>query len=1495
MQVKLFTISLGTTIPIEDLYDTIVEVELVDNVTAGTHAGLVVSVANAALLNTLPIDGVPQVLQLFYITAPVIIVKIQHETDLNIDDITLEINRIYSYTRDDTVFMENNYKPLHNFYNGSGNIENDIHYNSPFTTPLLNLNTASTIDTELQFSYDSSINIIFTDETNPVRLVNSRWILGENGKTATIADRSSTKDTNTYSDENFYRVSLIPEYKSIPAVHFQGMFDGGILSAGGYRYYFRYLSADGAETDICEESRLVEVHKGDKPTNSVGDEAGNEPTNLYNLFELTNLDDSFYAIRVYYTISRGELNSSYQSFKISTPYVIKDGVCEIIHSGYEDIVAEDSAALGVVYSDISNARTVGASNNRLLIANTDVGDLYSREQAIKAASCSISESTFDIKHGVKVDSEQNQNYSNPLFTYDKLGYWRGETYELGVVFVSGKGESVVYPLHGIDNFAGDAVYNTNLVGDTSSAFYAEGENSLGVYRTKDSLTGMWSIDEDDVVFQGVNLRVKIDALLEGDDLQYTGFYFVRRIRKRDKIAQGILTPTAAIPTINSIYPETANASAGNWLGVGVTTDEFKDNITSVPAPNCLMPFGTESFSDNTDDPNDANVRVGLGRSADFVVKAPIMDYNDLKAWAFYSPDTDTAPVESATMFDGSRFGINVRGDSIRTSYENVKPEENYLIAKYQPYYLKLDGEFLDAENYSWKYPVEAQYAGTGAFNPGNRSFSAMMDRHLFIWQNNPVDANPDYAWYIDGDIGDDENVFNTGSDFASFKPAVKGVPRDAEPDLPPTGQEPLPKLDSYMQESHAPGSAVNYGRYVGIKIPNYEVGLGFLNVPATYKTEEQKTNVYTNRNYKHSLDTTAFTTDTTYSYGAIAELYYSTVASPISGRSWEQRYLADEDSPYRSISRRYSLDEYEVGAEDVYVDLYGGDCYLGLQWKQIWSPLGISEFPHVNNMDPFRPDRRALGLLNYGFAIPIPAQSNHNFNVRSKERFNDTEYNLLHKDRSYLPVKSLIRGDRLVETGKFNFGYDTSGQVAVNKFKLNSNTPYIKVSYPNRVYVSEPGVESAFWNGFTVFNGLNFKDYNSEYGSITRVYVLNNFTYFVLHHGVVQVGVNERSMISTDTGGIFTDNYDVLAIKSNVVSDKYGSQHLRSIVGSISTLYGVDAIKKKVWKLTQKGSSIISDFKVQSLVTSIIDNYQQQAADLDGVFDIYSTYDVLKNDILFTFTVADQDGISISSRTLVYNETLGIWVTETDDTRNFFFLSNEERYSFSSVVDKETIYKYYREEPTVPIIYYNKFYGNTYPTELSFNVLENPTGFKLFENLFLVGTKAVPDEVIYKLEDVEDEKVQLIIPYTNVAYDSGHVIDGIAGEYVLTTTSDMIYTQNQEPLSKGDLISVVDQFGLINYFTCMSYSASSKKIYIDKRLNLNISSTLTIGYRAPIRLANAAYEDGFAKVSCRIHEKNNPSKLSAPRGKWANIGLKYEGMSPLYLERAITTYTISNS
>jgi hypothetical protein len=76
-----------------------------------------------------------------------------------------------------------------------------------------------------------------------------------------IADRTGTKDSNIYSDDDWDRVALIQNtnypVKVVDAFGFKVL--GGYLRGGGYRYYFKYSTQEGNTTEILYESPLIPI------------------------------------------------------------------------------------------------------------------------------------------------------------------------------------------------------------------------------------------------------------------------------------------------------------------------------------------------------------------------------------------------------------------------------------------------------------------------------------------------------------------------------------------------------------------------------------------------------------------------------------------------------------------------------------------------------------------------------------------------------------------------------------------------------------------------------------------------------------------------------------------------------------------------------------------------------------------------------------------------------------------------------------------------------------------------------------------------------------------------------------------------------------------------------------------------------------------------------------------------------------------------------------
>ena len=89
------------------------------------------------------------------------------------------------------------YNPLRNLKKSDDQIDDFTVSNSQ-----LKLDLENPIDIECQSSYDGSTNLIFNDDKNPPRLINTRFTPMENN-TYKIINRIGNNDTNIYDDEQF--------------------------------------------------------------------------------------------------------------------------------------------------------------------------------------------------------------------------------------------------------------------------------------------------------------------------------------------------------------------------------------------------------------------------------------------------------------------------------------------------------------------------------------------------------------------------------------------------------------------------------------------------------------------------------------------------------------------------------------------------------------------------------------------------------------------------------------------------------------------------------------------------------------------------------------------------------------------------------------------------------------------------------------------------------------------------------------------------------------------------------------------------------------------------------------------------------------------------------------------------------------------------------------------------------------------------------------------
>lgn len=422
-----------------------------------------------------------------------------------------------------------------------------------FVTSEFNFSIEHPVEILSQSSYDGSVNLILNDGINQPRLINSRFSpLGKNKYQ--IVDRKGDNDTNIYDQGEQFDIdtSLYKRTNYIPKLIYYGTFLSGDLPIGNYHFYFKYMDADGNETDFIAESGLISVF------------IGNEPQNIYSGFRqessykgvsllLTNLDISYQYISVYFTRATSDIreNKVTSAYKINQKYIINSAnSCSIKVTGYETIDEITNEEINPIYQVVDSAETQTTCNNRLFLGNISKPDINYKELtdiSLRFVPEVITED-YDISKKVNAEyqpqSEYNNSYYNSKFIYDKVGYWPGEMYRFGIVYIlSNHTLSPVFNVRGADLFDKTNEYynpgfgtednreyisyheDTNLIIATN-ANSKHLENVKGVVRIKD--------DSEATNYQIYSIKFKLqhseECIKQLKKLSIKGFFFVRQRR-----------------------------------------------------------------------------------------------------------------------------------------------------------------------------------------------------------------------------------------------------------------------------------------------------------------------------------------------------------------------------------------------------------------------------------------------------------------------------------------------------------------------------------------------------------------------------------------------------------------------------------------------------------------------------------------------------------------------------------------------------------------------------------------------------------------------------------------------------------------------------------------------------------------------------------------------------------------------------------------------------
>lgn len=357
------------------------------------------------------------------------------------------------------------YNPLRNYRLSSDTVINGELVEAGSIVDLdtdgFNFSLNNPLEIDAQSSYDGSVNLIFNDNRNIPRLVNSRFSVLQNN-TYEVVDRIGNNDTNLYDSEQFdLDTSLYKRVNTIPTITFNSVLPSGNLKVGNYVIYIKYADADGNETDFVGESGIISCFiGGDRDPFSIDGGFRDQLASKSISLTVSNIDSSYDYIKVYYTRSTSDVDSNrvVTAHEIDRKFPVRNNSCNVIITGSEETKDIPVSDINIQYSIIDKAKSQTVCQNMLFLGNSckpdmmykDLSDISLRLLPYLIESDSerfIGKTSYDYSD--LSDQSYSHEYYNTLNIYNKVGYWNEEIYRFGVVYIMKDGSlSPVYNIRG---------------------------------------------------------------------------------------------------------------------------------------------------------------------------------------------------------------------------------------------------------------------------------------------------------------------------------------------------------------------------------------------------------------------------------------------------------------------------------------------------------------------------------------------------------------------------------------------------------------------------------------------------------------------------------------------------------------------------------------------------------------------------------------------------------------------------------------------------------------------------------------------------------------------------------------------------------------------------------------------------------------------------------------------------------------------------------------
>lgn len=1159
------------------------------------------------------------------------------------------------------------YKPLQNLVKDSAL--------GHFTTENLKFDRYTQQDMLILDEFDGSTNILLNDDQENPKLINSGFSVQEDN-TFLIPEHYTNSVSNIYEDATLSQdTQLFKLYDTIPKLQFLGLGEGG-FKCGSYVFYFRLSDSVGNMSNIVAHSNTVQIFIGENGTYQIRMGMQDEEAGKSVDFKLTNLSSGFDYIRVFYerTSSSSDQAAQTQFYMIDQNFPVINGECMIHLTGVEQTLAISLPDLKTEYADIASCKTHACVDNTLFLANTS-GFVHDYKALQKLAWCiypTQQETGFGLPDtfGTTSDKEVAKGYYDPKQTYYNIGYWPDEYYRFGVVFIYNNNQlSPVFNIQGYDSQKTTDLDKQQLRAllwnkhkNKYEFFDSEEDNYIFNNSILSNSKGVFKFNKSNSVTQSVSVcfdtegidqyirytqdlrdfekkQFEIDEGQKYDIKKFLnqyhgikGFFFVRQKRIPSILAQGLVIGLTkkehgCIPVLlnNDTWQTKSFLSNGRLLlengsTIQVPSDNVINKALLVPDAElqeasfnqiftsqdfCLYKVGKESFS--------------VGSGENWWEYQTFSETNNEKS---SKVKLTAVPKETKLKTNGTDYFSSTVGsaeesfktEDVKYVWNKTKPQilttSSSLIRGQWGYYVGMSDNdfefgdvvtikkkgFYDDEEVQNLLEFQTRFNDLSFFSPISERFSVDI-------------LMEDGGSSIEAFCGDCFPSMFTHRMMTNF----------IDPELPTNTKiiNPSCWCENYavrctaeiLSDTHSNLTGDSAGFYIPSppdktgNIVSLIFGVLTGNLPRIIKEskalaekdrkEESGQDIYANEvaqafeiytgNPSPSADNYNIDDDDAYSNG-----------------QWDQE---DEDGTLAHAAKTGKIKK--VDPKEMEKNASGINIKALFKSDDKWEMHGTAQ---INRAD--------VNAVSFGQWITFCIRSSMNLALRDIDFNQATEEARFNKKRSFFPLEKMDPTNKLLDSNVINAAAKKT--IHKNSYPVYKTVPFIKQEYFNRIYWSKPNIAESFLNSFRMVYTDQYKEYNKEFGDITKILPLGNSLFVAFDHGLGTLPVN-RTVQTESEASPYLPSRNVLPAQINTLSKDFGSMWKNSIIITPKGLiYGVDTVGKKIWRTNGQQVEFISDHKVTKFLNDYINLSEFDYKAYQGHLDVKTHYNNFKNDVIFT-------------------------------------------------------------------------------------------------------------------------------------------------------------------------------------------------------------------------------------------------------------------------------------